>query len=98
MNDNIFEYATVDEYIEIMEVKPSKNGWYLVTLYKNDTQHPDGHYSKEWMFFDGKEWKYGGSEGICFVCFVHKMDTLNHNQYISGYQPHSNFSTPPGDE
>ena len=61
------------EEFDCMEVRPTRRGWYFVTLYqfdKVDPKHPD--YIRDWLFFEGDKWDYGDYTGFCYVCFIHK--------------------------
>jgi hypothetical protein len=60
---------------DIMEVRATVKGYYFVTMHqyrKSEPEHPD--YIKDWLEFDGKNWRYEGYTGTCFVCFIEKKD------------------------
>ena len=63
------------EEFDTMEVKALNVGWYFVSLYqfkKANPLHPD--YIKDWMEFKDNKWDYGGYDGSCYVCFIHKKE------------------------
>jgi hypothetical protein len=63
---------------DALEVRTDVPGWYWVTFFQfNKDQERDPDYFKDWIETDGKVWDYGGYDGKCYVCFIHKREESN---------------------
>jgi hypothetical protein len=60
---------------DALEVKPQRDGFYLVTLFQFANLKPDHpEYIRDWLQFKKGDWDYGDYEGSCYVCFIHAKD------------------------
>lgn len=65
-----------NEEFDLLEVRPQKNGWFLITLHNFNPREGEQLYYRDWVQYNESGWNYGKMKGRVLCCFIHEVKPL----------------------